>query len=90
MLERTARTDDSVAHATLDSAGVALSARRKDIPASFVAQLYARAVPEDVVRYGADDIAAFAEAAYDFIAEIAPGTPKVRCDTVQLTASGER
>jgi glutamate dehydrogenase len=90
MLERTAATDDSAAHATLENAGVALAARRNDIPASFVAQLYARAVPEDVVRYGADDLAAFAERAYDFIAERAPGTPKVRCDNVQLTASGER
>src|SRR5580704_11372579 len=90
MLERTVRDDDSAAHATLDNAGVALAARRNDIPANFVAQLYARAVPEDVARYAADDLAALAERAYDFIVERAPGTPKVRCETVKLTASGER
>ena len=90
MLERTARTEDSAAHATLDNAGVALAARRKDMPAGFVARLYARAVPEDVVRYGADDLAMLAERAYDLIAERAPGTPKVRVETVALTASGER
>jgi glutamate dehydrogenase len=90
MLERTVRDDDSAAQATLDNAGVALAVRRNDIPASFVAQLYARAVPEDVVRYAADDLATFAERAYDFIAERAPGTRKVRCATVNLAASGER
>jgi glutamate dehydrogenase len=90
MLERTVGDNDSAAHATLDNAGVALAARRKDIPASFVARLYARTVPEDVVRYGADDLAAFAERAYDFVAGRAAGSPKIRCDNVELTASGER
>ena len=42
------------------------------------------------MRYGADDLAALAEHAYDFMSEREPGTPKVRCETVPLTASGER
>jgi glutamate dehydrogenase len=64
--------------------------RRADIPAMFIAQLYGRAVPEDVVRYGVDDLAALAERAYDFIAERTPGAPKIRCETVPLAASGDR
>ena len=62
----------------------------RDIPATFIAQLYGRAVPEDVVRYGADDLSVLAERAYDFIAERAPGAPKVRCETVPLAASADR
>ena len=62
----------------------------RDIPNTFVAQLYGRSVPEDVVRYGADDIATLAEHAYDFIAERAPGAPKIRCETLPLAASGDR
>jgi glutamate dehydrogenase len=90
MLERTVRDNDSAAHATLENAGIALAARRSDIPAGFVAQLYGHAVPEDVARYAADDLAAIAERAYDFIATRAAGTPKVRCDNVKLTTTGEQ
>src|SRR5664279_4259192 len=90
MLERTVRDNDTAAKVALEDVGVALTGRRSDIPASFVAQLYARAVPEDVLRYGADDLAVLAERAYDFIVERAPGTPKIRCETVALTASGAR
>ncbi len=61
MLERTARDDDAAAHVAIENAGVALAARRDDIPANFVAQIYERAVPEDVMRYGADDLAMLAE-----------------------------
>src|SRR5262249_57466569 len=51
---------------------------------------FGRCVQEDVVRYGADDIVAVAERAYDFLSERMPGTPKIRCETVALTASGGR
>jgi len=88
MLERTVRDDESAAQAVLENAGVALTTRRGGIPASFVAQIFARAVPEDVVRYGADDLATLAEGAYDFIRERQPGASKVRCETVDLAASG--
>jgi glutamate dehydrogenase len=90
MLERTVRDNDTAANAALENASIALASRRNDIPANFVAQLYTRVVPEDVLRYGPDDLAVFAERAYDFIVERAPGTPKIRCETVQLTGSGER
>src|SRR5664279_2601867 len=46
--------------------------------------------PEDVLRYGADDLAVLAERAYDFIVERAPRKPKSRCETVALTAAGAR
>ena len=74
----------------IEQASTALAKRRRDIPATFIAQLYARSVPEDMVRYGAEDIAALAERAYDFIAEREPGRPKIRCETIPLSASGNR
>ncbi len=67
MLERTVLDDNSTASALIDGAAAALHSRRADIPASFVAHVFARAVPEDVVRYGADDLAMLSERAYDFL-----------------------
>jgi len=90
MLERTVRDDDSAAQAVIENAGVVLAGRRSDIPKGFVAQIFARAVPEDVVRYGADDLAMLAERAYDFLSDRTQGAPKLRCDTVALSDSGAR
>ena len=89
-LEVPVSEEEGAARALIEQAGVALAKRRSDIPNTFVAQLYGRSVPEDVVRYGADDVAALAERAYDFIAERAPGAPKIRCETLPLAASGYR
>ena len=81
-VELPASEEEVAARACLEQAGAALGRSRNDIPASFVAQLYARAVPEDVVRYGAADLADLAGRAYDFVAERPPGAPKIRCETV--------
>jgi glutamate dehydrogenase len=81
---------DSAAGAVLKQAGSALAARRKDIPSDFVAQLYARAVPEDLLCYAPADLAALAERAFDFLGERPPGAPKIRCDNVALKESGGR
>ena len=88
--ERPGNQEEHAARALIEQAGKALSRGRPEIPASFVAQLYGRSVPEDLVRYGADDLAALAEHAYEFMSTREPGTSKVRCETVPLTASGER
>ena len=81
--------EERAARALIEQAGKALSRRRPEIPATFVAQVYGRSVPEDLVRYGADDLSALAEHAYEFMLEREPGTSKVHCETVPLTASGE-
>jgi len=81
---------DSAARAVTEQAGTALSARRSDIPPMFVAQLYERAVAEDVLCYAADDLAVLAERAFDFLRERKPGVPKIRCENVALKESGER
>ena len=82
--------EEGATRALIEQAGAALARRRRDIPGAFVAQLYGRSVPEDLMRYGVEDIAALAERAYDFIAERAPGAPKIRCEIVPLAASGDR
>ena len=89
MLERTDRDESSTASALIDSAAAVLTGRRSDIPPSFVAHIFARAVPEDVVRYGADDLAMLSERAYDFLVERTPGASKIRCEAVTLSDSGE-
>ena len=72
----------------IDAAGSALAGRRTDIPHDFVALLYARVVADDVTRYGAEDIAALAERAYDYIKDRPLGASKIRCETVALEHSG--
>jgi glutamate dehydrogenase len=81
---------ESAARAVIEQAGAALGARRNDIPATFVAQLYEHAVAEDVLCYAAADLAALAERAFDFLRERKPGAPKIRCENVALNQSGDR
>jgi glutamate dehydrogenase len=83
-------SERTAARATFNEAGAVLARRRAEIPAGFIEQLYGRVVPEDVARYGADDLATLAERAYDFMAERKPGTPKIRCETLKLEHSADR
>ena len=81
---------ESTARRAIDEAGAVLSERHRTIPQSFLAQLFGRAVPEDVVHYGAADLAMLGERAWNFLGERQPGTPKIRFETVPLEASGDR
>ena len=89
-VELPASADDNAAQPFLVEADALLHGRRPDIPATFVAELYARAVPEDVARYAAADLAELGERAWDFLSQRKPGAPKLRCETVTLEASGVR
>ena len=81
---------ENAARAAIEQAGAALSARRGDIPVTFVAQLYARAAAEDVLCYSVTDLADLAERGYDFLKERQPGVAKISCETVALQESGAR
>ncbi|HET8972481.1 MAG TPA: NAD-glutamate dehydrogenase, partial [Pseudolabrys sp.] len=83
-------SERTAARATIEEAGAALVRRRIGIPAGFIEQLYGRVVPEDVARYGPDDLATLAARAYDFMAERKPGAPKIRCETIELEHSADR
>jgi len=69
---------DRAGVARIDAAAALLAKRKPDIPADFLAGLFGLAVPEDLARYGADELAALAEQAWAFLAERKPGTPKIR------------
>ena len=75
--------EEGAARAAIAQAAAALAERRNDVPATFIAQLFARTVPEDVVRYAAADLAALAERAYDFLRERPAGAAKISCETAQ-------
>jgi len=89
-VEHPGTAEENAARIVIEQAAATLARQRADIPKTFITQLYGRVVPEDLIQYGADDLAALARRAYDFIAERSPGTPKIRCETVPLTASGDR
>jgi glutamate dehydrogenase len=89
-VEFPASEHDNAARAEIELAGATLAKRRNDIPASFVAQLYARAVPDDVLCYAPGDLADLAERAFDFLSVRRPGAPKIRCETVALKESSEQ
>ena len=88
---RTPSTDvESTAHRSIEQAGAALSGRHRAVPESFVAQLFGRAVPEDVVHYGPSDLEMLGERAWNFLQERQPGAPKIRFEPVELQESGDR
>jgi glutamate dehydrogenase len=82
--------EEASAQAAIEQAAALLAGRRKDVPATFVAQLFGRTVPEDVVCYAPADLAALSERAWDFLREREPGKPKIRCVSVPLQGPGER
>src|ERR1019366_6653301 len=86
-VEFPASEHENAARAVIEQAAAALAARRSDIPPAFVAQLYARAVADDVLCYAAAELA---ERSFDFVKDRPPGAPKIRCETVALKESGER
>jgi len=83
----TVRDDETGARALLERASRGLPASNPDVPASFASQLYGRTVPEDLLHYGAADLAMLAARAYGLLGEREPGKPKIRCANVGLQES---
>ena len=88
--DNTVSDDNSAVRELLEQAGTAVRARDPHVPASFPAQIYGRTVPEDLLRYGAGDLATLAARAYALFEDRASGRPKIRCAVVTLTESGDR
>jgi glutamate dehydrogenase len=74
--------NDPASVALLAAAAALLAAGKPDAPADFVAELFGRAVPEDLACYRAEDLAGIAERSWAFLAERHPGTPKIRFEAV--------
>ena len=77
-----AGTDEERAEAALiAAAGKILSDDDRDVPANFVAGLFAYAIPEDLMRYDPRQLAGLAADAWSLLAVRKPGTPKIRFET---------
>ncbi|MGA2892664.1 MAG: NAD-glutamate dehydrogenase [Xanthobacteraceae bacterium] len=74
------RSDDYPSVALIDAATVLLTKRRPDIPDDFLLKLFGLAVPEDLDRYSADQLAGIAEQSWSFLAERQAGAAKLRCE----------
>ena len=70
--------EERAAQALLAAAGRILADTHRDVPAEFVTGLFGRAVPEDLMRYDAREIAELAAHAWALFAERKPGTARVR------------
>jgi glutamate dehydrogenase len=78
-------TDDSAGQALIGAAAAALARRRHDIPATFLAELLGSAVPDDLQRYGPDELAAIAERSWALLAERKAGAPKISFEPAPVT-----
>src|SRR5436853_6067796 len=70
--------EDRAARARIDAAAKLLRGGKSDLPDDFVALLFGRAAPEDLVGYEAADLAALAREAWAFAATRKPGALKIR------------
>src|SRR5581483_10238465 len=82
--------EERAARRLIEQAGNILKGLRGGIPESFAALLYAGAVPEDLVRYEARELADMAESAWLFAQERKPGTPKIRFEARPGPVGAER
>ena len=83
-------SDEAAARDLLEHAQAQLSSLDPHVATGFAAQLYGRAVPEDLLHYGPADLAMLAAHAYGLLADRTPGAAKIRCEKVVLADSGER
>ena len=75
---RAGNEEDGVAALVIATAAALLDSERSGIPKAFVDALFSQAVPEDVVRYDARELATLAKSAWAFLAKRKSGVPKIR------------
>ena len=84
-------TDEERAEAALiAAAGKILRAGHREVPEDFVAGIFARAAPEDLLRYDPRELAELAADAWSLLAVRKPGVPNIRLDTVAPRGERER
>jgi glutamate dehydrogenase len=81
--------DEHAVRQLLADANAILRSRVASVPSDFITQVFAGAVPEDLVHYQACEIAEIAEGTWRFLGERQPQTPKIRVGTPHST-SGQR
>ena len=82
--------EERAAQALIAAAGKVLGGKQREAPEGFVGALLSRAVPEDLMRYDARELADLAADAWSFLAERKPGAPKVRLQSPAVRAEHER
>ncbi|MGZ5814502.1 MAG: NAD-glutamate dehydrogenase, partial [Xanthobacteraceae bacterium] len=76
-------SDEELAEAALSAAAEQLLGdSHREIPADFVAEIFAHAVPEDLLHYDPRQLAELAADAWSLLAVRKPGVPNIRLDTV--------
>ena len=83
------REESSAALALLDAAAKQLADGDGGVPGGFVASLLGRVAPEDLLRYGPQELAAFARDGWTFLTTRKPGAAKVRFDLAPATIGGQ-
>src|SRR5215469_16595985 len=68
---------DLASVALITAADALLSQRRRDIPDDFIAKLFGLAVPQDLERYAAGELADIAERSWALLQERQAGTAKI-------------
>jgi glutamate dehydrogenase len=74
-------TKDERAALALTDAASRLLGNGHNVPQGFVELLFARVVPEDLIGYSADELAALAREAYEFLFARRRGAPKIRFES---------
>jgi glutamate dehydrogenase len=72
------RAGDYESVALVEAATILLAKRNGEIPKDFLTKLFGLAVPEDLERYTAEELASIAEQSWSFFAERQNGVPKLR------------
>src|SRR4051812_45703856 len=73
--------EERAARARLDAASKLLRGGKSDVPGDFVALLFGRAAPEDLVGYDAAELSALGREAWAFLATRKLGAPKIRFES---------
>ena len=77
--------EDRAARACIDAAAKLLRGSKSNVPDDFVALLFGRAAPEDLVSYEAAELAVLAREAWAFVATRKPAAPKIRFEQPKAT-----
>jgi glutamate dehydrogenase len=70
--------EDGASQVLIGAATAALAKRRNDIPDIFLGELFGLAAPDDLARYGPDELAAIAEQSWSVLAQRSAGSPTIR------------
>jgi glutamate dehydrogenase len=80
--------DDYASVALIGAVAAELMQRKRDIPDDFPAKLFGLAVPEDLERYTAEELADIAERSWSFLQERQSGTAKMRLESIAAKRGG--